>query len=522
MSNNSSNNSSVAKNTLFLYFRMLLTIVVGLYTSRVVLNVLGVSDYGIYNVVGGMVNMLSFLNIGISGAVQRFLSFEIGRDNPQRVQLVFSTSVTTLWILAIVIGLFAEIVGVWFLNTHMNIPSERMDVANWVLQFSILTLIVSLISVPYNSCIIAHEHMHVYAYISILEVVLKLCVAISIQWIESIDHLILYALLILCIQVVVRIIYSVYCQHHFPECHFKFILDKRLFKEMFSYAGWSMVGNLGFTFKDQGANIILNLFFGTTVNAARGIAHQINGIISGFAANFSMAINPQIIKRYAANNIDGCLQLVYKGSRISFFLLSLVAIPFLINSNYILHLWLGNVPAHTNIFVHIVLLGSLLYSLSHSTTTAILATGKIMIFQSLLALILLSELPISYIVLWLGGEPYQALLPSLFTISLSLFFRISVLKHYVPQCRVFYYIFNCIGRCIAIFIFCYCISIYIRSFFEEDSIITVILSSIEALVISSITICLGGISSNERKWLFSKIKQGVLKKQTKLSQNHSK
>ena len=313
------NNKRIAKNTALLYFRMLLTIIIGLYTSRVVLNTLGVSDYGVYNIVGGIVAMLAFLNAAMVASSQRFISFELGIGNLEKLKTVFCTSVSIHVLLAGIILLVAETVGLWFVNTRLNIPSERMEAANWVYQYSILTLILTIISVPYNSCIVAHEHMKAYAYVSIVEVFLKLLVVYLLQ-LGCFDKLVLYAMLMTIVAFIVRFIYVFYCKRHFSECIYHFIFNKDLFKEMFAFAGWSIIGNLGFSFKDQGSNIILNLFFGTAVNAARGIALQVNGIVSNFSYNFTMALNPQITKQYAAGNVEESAKLVYAGCRYSFYL----------------------------------------------------------------------------------------------------------------------------------------------------------------------------------------------------------
>lgn len=333
MASGDSSNKRIAKNTLLLYFRMVLIIIVGLYTSRVVLNTLGVSDYGIYNVVGGIVSMLAFLNSAMVAASQRFISFELGTDDSERLKKVFCTSVSIHIVLALIIFLIAETLGLWFVNTHLNIPAERMGAANWVYQCSILTLMLTVVSVPYNSCIVAHEHMKAFAYVSILEAVLKLLV-VYLLLVGAVDKLVLYAILVAAVAFVIRIIYGIYCKRHFEECTYRFVLDRKLFKEMFAFAGWSIIGNLGFSMKDQGSNIILNLFFGTAVNAARGIAMQVNGIISNFSNNFTMALNPQITKQYAAGGTKASMELVYLGCRFSFFLLLMIVIPVFINMDY--------------------------------------------------------------------------------------------------------------------------------------------------------------------------------------------
>lgn len=311
-------NRKIAQNTLLLYFRMIIVIIIGLYTSRIILRTLGVNDFGIYNVVGGIVAMLAFLNAAMVSSTQRYISFEIGTGNLDKLKKIFCTSVQIHITLAFIIFIIAETLGLWFINSYLNISSDRMNAANWVYQCSIITLMLTIISVPYNSCIVAHEHMKTYAYISILEAVLKLLI-VYLLLIINYDKLVVYAILITCVALIIRIIYGVYCNRCFEECKYHILFDKTLFKDMFSFAGWSVLGNLGFSARDHGQNIILNIFFGAAINAARGIALQVNGIISNFSNNFTMSLNPQITKLYASGDIDNTINLVYMGCRFSFF-----------------------------------------------------------------------------------------------------------------------------------------------------------------------------------------------------------
>lgn len=315
---NSSNNKRIAKNTLFLYLRMIVVIIIGLYTSRVILQTLGVEDYGIYNLVGGIVSMLSFLNSAMVGASQRFISYELGCNNIQKLKKVFATSIIAHCTLAVIILIIGETIGLWFVNTQLNINADRMIAANWVYQCSIGIFLLTIVSVPFNACIVAHERMKAFAYVSILEAILKLLI-VYVLLIVLIDKLITYSILMLCTSTITSCIYVLYCRHNFEESRTTVIGDKRLFREMFAFTSWSIIGNFGFTFRDQGSNIILNLFYGTTLNAARGIAQQVNGIISNFAGNFIMALNPQITKQYASGKTEQSVKLVYTGSRFSFF-----------------------------------------------------------------------------------------------------------------------------------------------------------------------------------------------------------
>lgn len=503
MDNSSANNKIIAKNALLLYVRMFFTIFIGLYTSRIVMQALGFSDYGIYNLVGGIVSMLAFLNVGMAGASQRFISYELGNGTLESLKNIFCNSVITHNIIAFIAILIFETFGIWLVNYKLVIPTDRLFAANWVFQCSIITFAISVISVPYSSCVIAHEKMGQFAYISILEAVLKLLIAFLIS-ISSFDKLIIYATLLLTVQLFIRYIYIAYCKREFKECTYKFSFDKKLFRQMFSFAAWGGVGNMGFSLKDQLSNFVLNLFFGVTINAARGIASQVNGIINGFAGNFTMALNPQITKQYASGNIDRSKNLAIFGSKYAFFLLSMVAIPFLINEHYLLRLWLGNIPEYTDIFVCITVIASCVYSMSHTISTAILATGHVKCFQSLLAGILLAEIPIAYYLLKIGCQPYMAILPSVFTNLLSIIFRIILIHRYVPEYCIKDYIGKVVIRCLAIFSFCYMVSWYIHSLFP-DTLLSVIITGFISLLITTLAIYCGGLSKTERKMITSKI-----------------
>ncbi len=503
----SANNKRIAKNTLVLYFRMFFTIVVGLYTSRVILNALGFVDYGIYSVVGGVVTMLTFLNVGMIGASQRFISYELGKGNFNSLKKVYGTSLLTHLLIGILVFLLLETIGLWFVNTRMNIPSDRIYAANWVFQCSLITFLISIMTVPFNSCIIAHEKMGVYSYVSIFESVAKLLIAYAIIS-SPIDRLIYYALLLLLVHLCSFVIYIIYCNKNFTECTLPLIYDKTKMKEMFSFAFYGSIGNIGFSFKDQGSNIILNLFFGTTINAARGIATQVNGIINGFASNFTMAMNPQIIKSYASGDFESYKHLSFAGSRYAFFLLSIVSIPFIVSREYILLLWLGSVPEYTDVFVTIILIASVIYSMSHTISTAIIATGKIKKFQISLSILLLSELPISYMVLLMGYEPYVALLPMLVTNFLSLILRIRILHNLDNRFLIKDYLLNVIFRCVLIFVIAFSLSILVGDLFPEN-ILSVVLLTLFSVAITIATIYILGFEKHERFFLKTTVKKHI-------------
>lgn len=404
MSESSSNNKRIAKNTLLLYFRMLLTMLVSLYTSRVVLHALGVEDYGIYNVVGTFVAMLTVLSGSLSAAISRFLTFELGRKDTDKLKRVFSSAVTIQIVLALIIVLLAETVGLWFLNHKMVIPIERMTAANWVYQFSILTFGINLISVPYNAAIIAHERMSAFAYISILEVIGKLVIAFTIT-VSPMDRLIFYGLLLMLIAIIIRIVYGYYCKKYFKECIYRFFIDKSLLREMFGFAGWNFIGASSAILRDQGGNVITNLFCGPAVNAAHGIAIQVSNAVQGFITNFMTALNPQITKSYASGNYEYMMVLVFQGARLSFYILLILSLPVMLNTHYILSLWLGIVPEHTVAFVQLMLVFAMSESLASPLITAMLATGKIRNYQLAVGGLQLMNLPVSYLFLCMGYAP---------------------------------------------------------------------------------------------------------------------
>lgn len=320
MSTDSANSKRIAKNTLLLYFRMLFMMAVSLFTSRVILNTLGVEDYGINNVVGGIVAMFGFINSSMTSATQRYITFALGKGEKERLKTVFSTSLQIHSLIALLIVLLGETIGMWFLYNKMQIPSDRMEAAFWVLQCSIVSTVVMIISVPYNAAIIAHEKMSAFAYISVLEVVLKLLI-VYILVVFSVDKLILYAFLFLGIQIFIRFCYSIYCNRHFKETKYRHVWDKALFKEMTGFAAWSLFGNLSAVLFTQGLNMLLNVFFGPAVNAARGVAVQVQHAIQQFVGNFQMALNPQITKNYAKGEMQEMYNLMYRSARFSFYLL---------------------------------------------------------------------------------------------------------------------------------------------------------------------------------------------------------
>ena len=395
------NTKRIAKNTVILYFRMILVLGVSLYTSRVVLNTLGASDYGIYNVVGGFVIMMGVLNAAMASGTARFLTYELGKKTDRQYNRVFSMSINIHFLIALVIILFAELFGVWFVNTKLVIPVERIDVANWVFQFALFSLFFQVIQAPYSASIISHEKMNVYASISIIEVLLKLCIVIFFVYLP-VDKLKLYAFLIFLVSIKIYFINRFYCLKRIPDSHYTYDWDKGLFKRLISFSGWNMFGNLASVVYVQGVNILLNMFLGTVVNAARAISLQVAALSTHFVSSIYTAINPQIIKSTAANDIAYLFQLVNKASKLSFSIVFIIVLPVFIKTDEILTLWLGNVPDYTVTFTKLALVNAIIGTYSACLITLIQAIGRIKKFQICFSFLFLLSIPISYSLLKFG------------------------------------------------------------------------------------------------------------------------
>ena len=407
---------------------MLFTMLVSLYTSRVVLNVLGIEDYGIYNIVGGIVAMFSFLNGAMSSSTQRYLTFELGKENQCQLNKVFSTSMIIHGIIALAIILLAETVGLWFLHNKLIIPPERMKAAEWIFHFSVFSSVLAIMNTPKIAAIVAHEKMKAFAYISIVEVLLKLTIVILLMFIHF-DKLILYGVMLLCVQILIYVIYQIYCRVHFEECRFRRYWNYSLFKEMFFFAGWNLFGNFAVITYTQGLNIILNMFFNPAVNAARGIAVQVQNTVAQFSTNFQMAINPQITKSYAKNNLSEMYTLIFRSSKYSFFLLFIISLPIILETNQILTWWLKIVPEYTASFLQIILITSIVDSTANSLMIAAQATGKIRVYQSIIGGILLLILPISYLFLKWGYPPEIVFVVHLSITCIAWVVRLLIVRH---------------------------------------------------------------------------------------------
>ena len=501
MQNQSANNKRIAKNTLLLYVRMLFGMLVSLYTSRVILQTLGVEDYGVYNVVGGVISMFTFLNGAMSSATSRYITFEIGKGNMEQLKKVFSTSLQIHAIIALLIVILGETVGLWFLMNELVIPDGRMDAAMWVYQCSIISCVVTIMSVPYNADIIAHEKMSAFAYISVLEIILKLLI-VYLLVVLPFDKLKVYAVLVLMVGLLIRYIYTRYCHKHFEESHYIHHIDKPLLKEMSSFAGWSFWGNLAGILYGQGLNMMLNIFFGPVVNAARGIATQIQGIVQQFVANFQMALNPQITKTYASGELDKMHSLMFRSARFSFMLLFFLSLPIILETNYILTLWLGIVPENTIIFARIIIAISLIYTIANPCVIANQATGKVKVYQAVVGGLLLLILPISYIVLKMGAPAYSVFIVHFCVESLAQFARMYMLRNMIDL-PLLSYVKNIYLPIMGVVVLSVVLPLLVYNNMQEG-IIRLLAVGMTCVVSVALTSLFIGMTRNERTFLIDK------------------
>lgn len=401
MSTTSDNNKRIAKNTMYLYMRMFVILIVSLFTSRVILQVLGASDYGTYNIIGGVVVLFSFINGALTAATQRYLNFYIGRKDMQKTHDVFCMSMNIYIILSGIFLVLAETVGLWFVNTQLNIPNGRMIAANWIYQFTVFSFMLNLTRIPYNASLIAYEKMDFYAYLSLLDVILKLGI-VYLLYISPIDKLIAYGFLFMLTDLTDNIIYRVYCKKKFKTASYHWIWDKDLFKELLSFSSWSLFGNAANVVAQQGLNILVNIFYGVTLNAALGIANQVASKVVQFFSNFQTAFNPQIVKYYAEGEKEEFFKLIFRTSRLSYFLMLLISFPLILKIDVILDLWLVDVPKYTGIFCQLILIYYLIEALAGPLWMSIQATGDIKNYQILMSVLIFTNLPLIYICLKIG------------------------------------------------------------------------------------------------------------------------
>ena len=491
------NNKRIAKNALFLYMRMFLLMIVSLFTSRIVLNTLGVDDFGIYNVVGGIIVILSFLNSAMAGGTQRFLNVEMGRNDVIGLKKVFSASIHIHIIVSVLVLVIAETLGLWFLNTQMNIPIARIEAANWVYQFSVITCVMGILSVPYNAVIISHEKMAAFAYISILEGVLKLAVAF-VLYIVPFDKLIFYAFLMLFVSLINRVVYGIYANQHFDECRkIAWKIDRHVMKQMFSFSGWSIFGNLGFILHTQGIGIILNMFFSVAVNAAQGIANQVNGVVNQFVSSFLTALNPQVVKTYAAGELDAMHKLVCRGCKMAFCMVLFFVVPITLEAPTILRVWLGIVPDYAVIFVRLVMCILLVNSFSYLLATAKGATGDIKSYQITLTIVGALHLPLAWLAFALGGGPEYSMYVYLVIVIVLQVIRVWYVCNSI-ELSIRYFFYEVIVKCLFVMILSVVLPLLLHILLVPSLLTTIIVAMVGVFCVSFFTLYVG-FTFQERK-----------------------
>ena len=497
-----SSTKNIAKNSLFLYSRMLLNMLVGLFTAGIVLNTLGITDYGIYNIVGGFVTMFSFLNSSMSSATQRFLSFDLGKNDREQLRKTFSTTVTIHFGIAFIIVLALETFGLWYINSKLNVPQERMSAVNIIFQFSVLSSFFSIIQVPYNAMITAHEKFNVYAYISFLEIALKLVILFLITHIDY-DKLVLYSFLIFISSFIIRMIYRIYCRSNFPESRYSFYFDKAYFKTLLSFTGWNLFGNIAGIARGQGNNLLLNIFFGTVMNAAYGIAMQIQNLVTVFVSNFQTAVNPQIVKTYSNNEHEKTLFLIKESAKLSYFLMLIISLPILYNLNFILTLWLKEFPTYTLDFIYLSIVGVLIDTISNPLMMGARATGRIKYYQIVIGSLIFLCFPLSYFGLRFTKDPTIVFVIIIGINILSLGFRLYFLQKIMKLSAVSFLkdVLIKISLCTSvILIFQY---LLYKELGVADSIISLLYLSGIITIVSIAVIYILGLSAKEIKFIKS-------------------
>jgi O-antigen/teichoic acid export membrane protein len=498
-------NKRIAKNTLMLYFRMFFSMIVTFYTSRVVLNSLGIEDFGIYNVVAGVIIMFGFLNSAMAASTLRFLTYENGNDALDKLKNVFNVSLTIHAIIALLVFILAETIGLWFLNNYINVPVERMNAVNWVYQFSIFTFIFNVLNAPYNASIIANEKMGIFAFVGIFEVMLKLIV-VYLLFVFSYDKLILYAFLLFLVSVILRLVEGFYCSRTFEECKkARLKWDKDLLLEMGHFAGWNLFGVAAGVGYNQGVNVLLNVFFGVTINAARGIGFQVQGAVSNLVTNFQMVSAPAITKAYSKGEYDSSYKLVFNTSKFSFYLLLFFLIPILIQTKTILILWLKIIPDYTIIFTQLIMIDILINSLSGSLHVLVQATGNVKKYQLIVSGLLLLNLPSSYLALKLGFSPEITIQISIFYSILALFLRLIILKKNIdfPMKN---YLSSVIVKVILVGMLSILIP-FITNLYLPDNRYNFIFIGVISFISIIFSVFVFGINHTERDFLLIKVRQ---------------
>ena len=496
-------NKRIAKNTMMLYFRMMLIMIVSLYTSRIVLKTLGVEDYGIYNVVGGVVTMLSFLNSSLTSATQRYINYEIGKNDEAAINKVFSMSFISFSLLAVIVVIVAETLGLWFVYNKLVIPPDRLNAALWVYHFSIMTFAVNMLVVPYTATIIANERMSVYAYVSIIEIFLKLGIVFLLSVIQF-DKLILYAILMFTVTCIVTLIYRIYCIKNFKECQIKWIWDSELLKKLFSFSGWMLAGTASHILSTQGVNILINMFFGPAFNAARAVAMQVHTAVYSLSQNFMTAVKPQIVKSYAQNDLRYMYRLVFTSSKLCFYLLLILSLPLISEADFVLNLWLKEVPEYAVVFTQLVLISLLLEAVYTPIGYVSQAADKTCGYQLSISACFIMVFILTIIAYLIKLPVYTTFLISIIIDIIGLFVRLIVLKitvnfpfkHFCKQVVL-------PSTCIIVVSFAL---IFLIKVFTGETVLWHLLIMIFAIIIPLILIWVFGLENKERQLIINTLK----------------
>jgi len=502
------NNKRIAKNTMMLYIRMILVMGITLFTSRIILDALGEENYGIYNVVGGVVAMFGFFSSTLASSCQRYFSYYIGKNDREELSNVFRLNMSVFLLLALIILLIAETLGLWFINAKLNIEESRIFAMNCVYQCSLLSFFFSIVLVPYNALIISYEKMSAFAYISIVEVMLKLLLAILLTYLLY-DKLILYAVMMLFCQVVITLYYYIYCRRNIQESQYTFYWEKNKFKEILSYSGWHLIGALSVIVKNQGVNILINTFYNPIVNAGRAIAFQVTTATDSLSNNFFVAAKPQIYKYYAQRNYKELHNLILRSSKVCFLLILIIAVPLLINTNAVLSLWLKNVPSYAVLFTQLALINAIIDSMNGPAIASALATANIKKFEIITGTLMILNLPVSYIVLRLGAIPEMTIVVSIIISLITIVVRAFILKELI-HLSVMEYIQKTFLPLIFVSILSGIFSYFISTLFG-DNLYDIIVTSVISVCLILILFYLVCLSKSEkvvnRKYVVKKIKK---------------
>lgn len=512
--NISENNRRIAKNTLALYCRTFITMLVGLYTGRVMLQALGVDNYGINAVVGGIIGMSSLITSTMSQAISRYITVAIGKGDKHLLRTMFSTSVNAQIVMALIVVVVLEVVGVWFLNTQANIPTERMVAANWVLHCSVVTLMISLISSPFNAIIIAYERMTIYAYMSIVNVMMKLAICFIIMTYGG-DRLILLSLLQIFVAVCMQSFYGLYCAKNFKEAHYSpKVFDKSLLKDLTMFSGWSLINNGAYVFSTQGLDMLINVFFGVAFNASRSVAVTVNNAVQGFVGNFTTAFSPQITKSYAAGNVDYAICITNRGTKFTWLMMLIFIVPVCMEAEMLLYLWLGEVPMLAPLFLRFAMFESLAASSGQNLYKLIQAEGRIKQYTVHAAILAGSIFPLSWFSYHYGAPVWIAYLIFIVVFCLLNLVRFYHLKLIMPF-SITQYLQDCLIPCVNTSVTSFILPLML-SFVMEDSILRFFVMSIVSVLWTGICCIIFGLTKNERLFLFNRVNTLMIKIKLKI------